>query len=136
MKYLYNIILSIFLVSCNANLNKQAEKVLSGVYESVNDYADTIVGVVSIPLSTEKEYFLIIQNDTSDFSLFVNTNSEGNIVATYRPGSPKYTLSEYLADSSAVKEDINKEEKNLTPSILNIYWSYKKHSLVHLKNLN
>lgn len=123
MKYIINILLIVFIGSCNAKLNNQSEKVLSGVCDTVKDNIDTTVGVISLPESTEKEYFLIIHNDTSDFSLFVNSNSKGNTVATYRLGSQKNNSYAVLADSSAVVEDINKVKKNINPSIFKIYGS-------------
>ena len=109
MKYIINILVSVFICSCNANLNNLSEKVLSGVCDTVKDNIDTTVGVVSFPESTEKEYFLIIHNDTSDFSLFVNSNSKGNTIATYRLGSHKNNSCSVLADSSAVVDEINKK---------------------------
>lgn len=115
MKYIINILLIVFIGSCNAKRNNQSEKVLSGVCDTVKDNIDTTVGVISLPESTEKEYFLIIHNDTSDFSLFVNSNSKGNTVATYRLGSQKNNSYAVLADSSAVVEDINKVKKKYKP---------------------
>ena len=115
MKYLINILLSVFIASCNANLNNQSEKVL-GVYNEVNDNIDTIVGVISVPESTEKEYFLIIHNDTSDLSLFVDSNSRGKIVALCRLGSPKDNSTSFLVDTSALfEDDITKTNKHYIP---------------------
>lgn len=102
MRYTFLLMISL-LLSCNNT---------SVTYLDNNN--DTIVGVFDIPEEfsgigyTEKRYFIIIKNDTSNYtSTFISNNASGTVSMNYRL-DPFISLpdSEALKDSSILADKI------------------------------
>ena len=107
------IFLQYFLLLCSC-LHKDVTNVDVGRSDtSASSFPsrDTIVYSIQGIEATEKQYFLIVNSDTSKFSLFVSQNSFGNIVASYTY-VPHRNYSQTLdADSAATYENFNEQNR-------------------------
>lgn len=75
--------LLILLSSCFHKDEKNVDVGYSDTSANYLSAVNTIIASVQGIENSEKEYFLIINSDTSRFSLFVGRNAFGNIVASY-----------------------------------------------------
>lgn len=113
MKSLTVLILYGFLCSCNGSFNKNDSKhTVSKIKNDDRPRNDTTVGVVihpseiSTPDYTVKEYFVIVNGDTSNTSLVISfSNISGNISSEIAHGTQKYFSKEFLGDTSVVTDD-------------------------------
>lgn len=109
MKYLKIFSITFILIfSCNRFNDRLSILSTPRELELVNKKPDTIVSVIPI-FEAEKEFFVIINNDTSLNSIFIN--SKEKLTAKFSKGSSKKISTELLADSSAISTnlvDLNK----------------------------
>lgn len=110
MKYLKIFSITFILIfSCTTSNDKLSILATPKELKLVDKKTDTIVSVIPI-FETEKEYFVIINNDTSLNSIFINSNSKERLTAKFSKGSNKKISTELFADSSAISfnmEDLN-----------------------------
>lgn len=101
----------LFLCSC---LHKDVKDVDVGKSDASANSApalDTIVYSVRGIEVAERQYFLIVNSDTSKFSLFISQNSFGNIVASYTYVRHRNCPQTLDADSAATYEDFNEHNQ-------------------------
>lgn len=96
--FIYLPVAMFFIYGCNVHENPKQGETSNGINNT-----DTTISSIAVPGDTEKEYFLVIQNDTSRFSLFVGSVSSDKVVVKYGPGSGR-NVADYPGDSAAVGE--------------------------------
>lgn len=112
------IITFVFAVLCSNLISKEYGLISSTVTASDYYLHDTIVEVIYLHEFNEKELFLIIDIDTSDYSLFLSSNSNDEISANYRTNIRKNYLISNSLDSNAIEEVKITENRN--PKFINL----------------